>query len=285
MWFWESPAQMTEQAAITALDAVKAQGINAVYITIDDYLDVIDVPAGSIRDNAIKNYSAKVSKFISLANTRGIVVDAEGGAKDWVNPGKTQYASTLLKYVNDYNKSNSIKFRGMQYDIEPYLLPNYETDKGTVLKSYITLIDNLVQQNKSYGLPISLAVPHFYDSVNQWTPVINHNGKNAYTFTHLLNLLDQAPGSKLMIMAYRDTATGTIDISKDEINESKGHNTKVIVAQEVGNVDPNYVTFFGKTYSYFKQQVGLINTNFQNQSSYAGTAVNYLEPFLELTKR
>jgi hypothetical protein len=286
VWFWDSPMIMTSASAIYALDAVKAKGVNAVYITVDDYLEINALPLGRDRDVAILAYGNAVSKFISLAESRGIAVDAVAGARDWVNADKVDNASIILKFVSDYNVSHSNKFRGVQYDVEPYLLPDYESNKAAVLLRFTKLVDGLVKQNMSYGLKLGFVIPHFYDSVNKWTPSFTFNGKNSYAFTHLLNILDRSPNSTLLVMAYRNTATGSdsaTSVSRDEVKEaSVGHNTKVIVAQEVGDVEPSYVTFYGKSYSYFSSQLSIIQDTFVPYGSFSGVAVNYLDPFLKL---
>jgi hypothetical protein len=56
----------------------------------------------------------------------------------------------------------------------------------------------------------------------------------------------------------------------------------VIVAQEVGDVEPSYVTFYGKSYSYFSSQLSIIQDTFVPYGSFSGVAVNYLDPFLKL---
>jgi hypothetical protein len=286
VWLWRSPIIMTDDEMISSLDALKHQGFNSVYITVDDYLNL---PVGAGRNSAVEAYNRAVYRFISFAQARGVAVDAVAGAKDWTLPDKSGNATLILEYVAKFNQTNDLKFRGVQYDIEPYLLESYEKNKASVLKTYVGVIDGIVRRNKQYQIPISVVVPHFYDPVNKWTPSFVYNGKNAHVFTHLLNVLDVSPNSTILVMAYRIRAVGSdsaTELSRDEIKEAgAGHGVKIVVAQEVGNVEPSYVTYYGTSLDYFFNQVGIINNYFIEMPAYKGVAVNYLDPFLELPNK
>jgi hypothetical protein len=54
------------------------------------------------------------------------------------------------------------------------------------------------------------------------------------------------------------------------------------VAQEAGDVDPGFVTFFGLSKQDYLDQISLINQTFANSTGFGGVAVHYVDPFLEL---
>ena len=61
-----------------------------------------------------------------------------------------------------------------------------------------------------------------------------------------MRLLNELPYGRLIIMAYRNFATGsngTIDISSPEIQLANPGSVNVIVGQDA-DVQPNYVTFY-----------------------------------------
>ena len=88
-------------------------------------------------------------------------------------------------------------------------------------------------------------------------------------------------------MSYRNFAlgeNGTVEISDAEIDlaSSVAKNTKVIVAQEVGDVDPGFVTFFGLSKQEYLAQISLINQTFGDSVGFGGVSVHYIDPFLDL---
>jgi uncharacterized repeat protein (TIGR01451 family) len=285
MWIWNFPSQMLSAAADTQMKQLQSYGFNAVYITIDDYLDIAGMPAGTAKETAKKTYFDNLAKFVTKANSLSIAVDAEGGWKDWAKPANRWKGYALIDAVKEYNALHpEAKLRGFQYDVEPYLLPEYETSKASVLLDFVTFTDLSVQRLVGTDIQFSMAIPHFYDGAQAWTPSFAYNGKTTHAFSHLLNALEKKPGSDILIMSYRDYfegANGTREISEMEIKEaSAGYSTDVIVSQETGNVDPAFVTFYGSTKAVLFGELTKIDTAFAEYSRYGGTAVHYLDSFL-----
>lgn len=218
----------------------------------------------------------------------GIQVDAEGGWRDWAQSANRWKGYALIDAVKQYNSAYpDAKLRGFQYDVEPYLLPSYETNKAQVLTEYVEFIDESIKRLSGSEIKFSIVIPHFYDSAQAWTPFITYGGKTAYTFSQLLTILEKKPGSSILIMAYRDTfegTNGTKQIAEAELKEADAGNfsTKVIVSQETGNVEPSSVTYYGSTKAVLYDALSKIQAGFSSYSSYGGTAVHYMDSFLDL---
>jgi hypothetical protein len=286
IWVWDSPYKMGVTLSKQVVDKVSANGFNSIYITVDDYLDVNALPNGNQKTQTLKAYNDAITQFITYANQKGIAVDAESGWRDWAKIDLRYKPFAVMDYVIGYNNTHTIKFRNIQYDIEPYLLPEYETSKATVLTDYVDLVNQLVIRNTGQA-GITMVIPHFYDVSQNWTPQIVYNGVTAATFTHLLKILDSKPNNSINIMAYRNYASGaggTIELSKPEVDEASlpGHRVKINIAQETGNIDPSYVTFYGKTKTELLNQVSVINKTYASSSAFGGISVDYLDPFLQL---
>lgn len=136
-------------------------------------------------------------------------------------------------------------------------------------------------------MQFSVVIPHFYDAAQAWTPKIAYSGKTTHTLNHLLGILEKKPKSTILLMSYRDFfdgPNGTREISEAEIKEATqgGYATKIIVGQETGNVDPAFITFYGSTKSVVMAELVKINAGFKGYSKYGGTAVHYVDSFLEL---
>lgn len=287
IWIWNFPSQMNTTTGFQQLQTLSSYGFNSVYVTIDDYLDIAIMADGTAKTSAKATYFANLSKVITKANSLGIAVDAEGGWRDWAYSTNRWKGFALIDAVKEYNTLYpNAKLRGFQYDVEPYILPEYETNKATVLTDYVTFIDQSVARFAGSDVKFSIVIPHFYDDVNAWTPKITYNGVSAFTYNHLLTILEKKQGSKILIMSYRDFfegTNGTRDVSETEIKEaSNGFHTQVIVSQETGNVDPSYVTYYGSTKAVLFGALDTINTAFGNYSQYGGTAVHYMDSFFAL---
>lgn len=286
-WVWTSPYAMSTSYRDKVIAGSVANNINTIYITIDDYLNINSLPAGIDKETKKKKYSEALQGFIVLANKNNIQVDVEAGWRDWAEVPNTNKANVIIDYAIEYNNTYTNKIRGIQFDVEPYLLSSYEKNKGPVLTNFVNFVANVSNRLGSNKLALSIVIPHFYDSSQKWTPAVNYNGTNDYTFNHLLNILDKRPGSSIILMSYRNTAEGTdgsIKISKTEVDQasSGGYSTKVIVAQETGNVEPGYVTFYKTSKDYYIKQINIINNEFKNKVNFGGISVHYIDPFLEL---
>jgi hypothetical protein len=277
IWVWDSAYAMTAAKQASVIDTAANGGFNVIYLTIDDYLTTADANKPA--------YAAALSSFISQANARGISVDSVSGWRDWAKTANRQKGYTLITFVDEFNKSHANKIRSFQYDVEPYLLPEYETNKSTVLTDFLTFIDESSTRLANVDVRFSVVIPHFYDKAQNWTPQISYGGQTASTYTHLLRILDKRPGGSILIMAYRNQAAGndgSIQLSKVEVDEAQGHATKVLVAQETGNVEPSYVTFYGTSKATLATQVAAIRAAFAGNSGFGGISIHYLDPYAAL---
>jgi hypothetical protein len=282
VWVWNKPSELGDEDMQRIVDQAATGGFNVIYLTIDDYLDIRALPIGPQKQEALQEYQQKLDTFIGRAAQRNIRVDAEAGWRDWAEPGNEWKAYAILGFVQAYNLSHVNRFGGMQYDVEPYLLDTYENDKAGVLTRYVEFVQRLVVLDKGAGLPLTMVVPHFYDAAQRWTPPVTLDGKQDDTYDHLVDLLGTVPGSRIVVMAYRNFAEdmdGAVALAAEEVRVANGKNVKVIVAQEAGNVEPAYVTFFGTSKSQLFHQLASITQAFSPYPAFGGTAVDHLEAY------
>ena len=91
--------------------------------------------------------------------------------------------------MKNFNDSEEEKFRGFQYDVEPYLLEEYKEDPAPVLKRFATLVDKTEKFIGESDLRFSVVVPDFFDEKDKMTPKFSYAGRRASIFKHLLNIL------------------------------------------------------------------------------------------------
>jgi hypothetical protein len=243
------------------------------------------MPNGKEKDEAKEKFDSILRDFIQVASKNGIKVDAEAGWQNWAEPGNSYKANVVLDYVINFNKRNKEKFRGFQYDVEVYLLPEYFENREKTLSNFLSLINQTVTILNNTDLQFSVVVPEFYDGTLDETPSFNYRGKKAYPIEHLLSILDRRAGSKIIVMSYRNFSQGkdgSIDVSTNEILTANKYDTKVVLAQETGDVPPPYITFYGKSKNEYEEQVKLLEEEFINEKSYGGLATHYINAFMEL---
>jgi hypothetical protein len=284
-WLWTPIKYITPEYRDSIIAGSKKNGVNVIYLAIDSYLEIFTMIDGEEKDKAKIEFDNTLKDFIKVANDNGIKVDAVAGWQNWAEEGHLYKPGAVLDYVIAFNRENEEKFRGFQYDVEVYLLPEYKTNKEEVLTNFLDLIDKSVTKMNYSNLQFSVVIPEFYDDSTLETQVFKYKGKMRHTLEHLLNVLERRSGSKIIVMSYRNFANGedgSIKISEDEVYVANNYSTKVIIAQETGDFPPSYITFSRKSKTYFDSQVALIVKAFENEQSFGGIATHYVNTYLEL---
>lgn len=284
-WIWTPILDMTPRYMDSILSEAKTNGVNTMYVSIDSYLDIFVMAKGEQREKQKKAFGDNLEEFIIRANRNGIAVDAEAGWRNWAEEGHEYKAFAIVNYVKNFNAERQNKFRGFQYDVEPYLLDAYADDPAEVLKNFVELTDKTKNFLGDSDLKFSVVIPDFYDKKDGLTPKFSYNSKKASVFEHLLEILDEREKSSIIIMSYRSFADGydgSIEVSQNEMQTGKSHNTKIIIAQEVGDVPPPYITFHKTSKEYLNRQVGRINDTFKPYPNFGGIAIHYVNAYLAL---
>lgn len=284
-WLWTPTKYITPEYRDMVIKNAKQNGVNVIYLAIDSYLDIFVMQDGAEKEKALNEFTSTLKDFISNANSNGIKVDAAAGWQNWAEEGHLYKPGVILDYVIAFNRENVEQFRGFQYDVEVYLLPEYKQNKQKVLTNFLDLIDKTITKLSVTDLEFAVVIPEFYDDSTVETPIFKYKGKSRYTLEHLLLVLERRRGSKLIVMSYRNFAegeNGSIEISEDEIYVANNYSTKVVIAQETGDFPPSYITFNRKSRNYYNSQLVLLKNAFENEKSYGGIAVHYANTFFEL---
>lgn len=285
IWLWTPVLDMTPAYWNGIIAGAKKNGIRTIYLSLDSYLDIYVLPDGPEKEKKKKAFDDTLGRFIRAAHKNDMAVDAEAGWRNWAEPGNEYKAFAVVDYALEFNAAHTEKLRGFQYDIEPYLLSSYARDKKLVLRNFVDLVNTTVTRLTDTDLAFSIVIPDFYDGASGETPRFLYGWNYSYTLNHLLNVLERRPGSALLVMAYRNRsegAGGSIDISQDEIRTADAYRTKVIVAQETGDVSPPSITFHNTSLLYLNSQIRNIDEAFAADESYNGIAIHYLNALLEL---
>jgi len=284
-WLWTPTLDLTPAYWNSIIASSKKNGIRNIYLSIDSYLDIYVMPAGPEKDKKKKAFDGILESFITAAHKNNMTVDAEAGWRNWAEPGNEYKAFAVVDYVRQFNATHTEKFRGFQYDIEPYVLSSYAKNKEDVLRNFIGLVDKTVTWLDGDTLEFAVVIPDFYDGASGETPRFFYGWNYRYALDHLLTVLEQRPGSTILVMAYRNFSKGedgSIEISQDEIKTADSYHTRVIVAQETGDVLPSYVTFHNTSLSNLNKNIKNIQEAFVSNKSYNGIAIHYINSLMKL---
>ncbi len=290
-WIWTPLLDMTPEYMESIMTGAESYGVNVIYISIDSYLDIFVMHDGKEKEKKYKEFSDKLERFIIIAHKHNIKVDAEAGWRNWAELGNTYKAFAIIQYVKEFNATHTHTLRGFQYDVEPYLLSWYQKDNISVLRNFLSLIDQSIMLlgPKKYlnDLEFSVVIPDFYDKNQSPFPPFEYMGETDYPYNHLLNSLEKRPNSSVIVMSYRNFAhgaDGSIDISNTEVETATNglYSTRVILAQETGDVQPPYITFNNTNKKYYSDEVAKLTKAFEPYANFGGIAVHYVNAFLSL---
>ncbi|HEY4528322.1 MAG TPA: hypothetical protein VJJ48_00640 [Candidatus Paceibacterota bacterium] len=286
-WIWTPVPQMTESYINGIITGAKANKVNVIYVSIDSYLDIYVLSEGAEKKRQEKAFGDKLENFIKLANKKGIEIDAEAGWQNWAEDKHEYKALAILEYVKRFNETREHKFRGFQYDVEPYLLKRFGYFPAAVLTDFVELVDKSESFLGESGIRFSVVIPDFFDDIDGVAPIFRYGARKDSVITHLLDILERREGSSLILMSYRNIAEGadgSIEISQNEFQTAKRgfYGTKIIVAQETGDFPPPYITFHGTSKRYLNSEVTKINKTFDQHANFGGIAIHYVNSFLDL---
>src|SRR3989344_916586 len=286
-WLWTPTLLIDDKYTETIISDLAERGVNTVYISINSYVDIFVLENDELKKTRKKKFENILENFIKKANEKGIIVDAVAGWQNWAEVGHTYKPFAVANFVKDFNAKSSYRFRGFQYDVEPYLLTEFQTEPEKPLKNFVKLVDDTKTFFAGSGISFSVVIPDFFDKKDSMTPTFSYRGRRDSVFGHLLEILEDSTDSRIIIMSYRNFADGkdsSVAVSKNEMNTAKRgvYSTKIIIAQETGEFPPPYITFHGTSKSYFTQEIGKLQGVFLSHPNYAGLAVHYANSFLEL---
>lgn len=286
-WIWTPTLLMTSDYIDSIVNGAKENKINVLYVSIDSYLDIFSMPKGTERNTKKQLFVENLSYLIKKANQANIQVEAEAGWQNWAEPGNEYKGLVIVNFVKSFNEKNQYKFRGFQYDVEPYLLPRFENEPESVLKNFLGLIEKTQNFIGEDDLRFSVVIPDFYDEGDGMIPNLFYRGKKASAFKHLLSILDKKENGSVIIMSYRNFAEGpdgSIEVTRNELNTAlKGkHRTSLIIAQETANVPPPYITFHNTSKQHLEEQIKIIDQVFGKYKNFGGFAIHHINSLLAL---
>jgi hypothetical protein len=254
-WLWDTSLIETDSDNI--LDFLSENNVKVLYLQIDKKLD-------------IKFYK----EFISSARNLDISIYALDGRPEFIYPNKSEY-KLFFDWVSEYQSSslNEEKFQGINLDVEPYLLKNWDENQNSIVLKYQVFILDSIERANVLNLPIGFDMPFWFDSINY---------SNTYGNGTLAEFVIKN-SNNTTIMAYRNVADDIVEISKNEIAfADKYDKTLCIGIETLYSEEGEFISFYGKTSSNMDEELELVKSNFSFSNSFNGIAIHDITGWIQL---
>jgi len=295
VWDWTNPMARQQDDLEEVADLMRSRQINTVYSDISVYNDIAQIQDEAQRAIELKKLEDGITKYIATMNAREIRVLASAGNTDWSMPQNRRIPLAIQQFVHEYNETNETKFAGVEFDIESYNQKGFEaasmTEKSLVLMEFLDTVDEVADRHETYvkqsgdkDFELGFAIPYWLDNQNGNIQSVSWKDKTGPTLFHVMDRLNELPRSNVVVMAYRDAASGNdgmIFHSRTEIDYavSRASNVDVIIGLEVTDVEPEKITFYDKSHTEMINEVKLVYDEFDKMSVFGGTAINDLEGY------
>ncbi|MCJ8012457.1 hypothetical protein MUG84_12005 [Paenibacillus sp. KQZ6P-2] len=247
-WVWQT--ELIEDGGGHLLDFARQEGINLIYLQINR-----DLP------------KATYETFIQNAHKEAIAVHALGGDPGWALQEHQDRMLGLADWTMNYNASVSPEnqFDGIHLDIEPYVLPQWNTNKQAVISSWESNLKAFLAKTSGSSLELGIDIPFWFDdtktseggSLNEW----------------LMNSFDH-----VTVLAYRnevDTEHGIVYLSKDELALADRLGKQVLVAVNTKEMPGEaHTSFYGRGKDQMNQSLRQLSGELSSHASFAGIAIH-----------
>jgi hypothetical protein len=195
------------------------------------------------------------------ADAAHLTLSALGGDASWaLNP------AAATQWVGAVKKTGL--FAGLHVDVEPYVLPAWNTNRNALVTGYLALLNQL----RGSGLPLELDVPFWYATV-----AVPGGGNLADAVLARVN--------RLTVMTYRNTTTGPnslMDVAHDMLTRAKaGASIRLAIeTQPLG--DCKYCTYAGRTQATVTGALADIDRLAGGYPAFTGVAVHHFQAWRAL---
>lgn len=295
---WYPLSQANAKVSDQRLSSLRRDGFKTVYADIGEYLEVADQPDSRTQRTRLSQLNSDLKRLVSRASNLGLAVQAVAGGPNWTDASHRYLGPKLVNLVADYNAAAAAneRLQGVQLDIEPYVDASFWDDVDASLKSYLWTLQTIVDTYKTArvqagnsGLRLGFAIPFWFDGVPE-APAVEF-GATASTRTtkpaafHLIDMLRQLPEAYILVMAYRNFASGpdgSIEHARSEFDYASQTTAAcgIVVGQEFTKVTPEKLSFWWTGRAAFRQAALEIAGAYGQLPQFRGLSVDDLNAYL-----
>jgi hypothetical protein len=273
-WTWVAASyEMLEDrgAADEAIAFAHAKQIDTLYLYADAFggRNLIVTQRDAYRRLIRRLHAEGIRCFALLGSaylhTEGYVLPEQRGA-----------ALAMLKRVLDYNAAAAAeeRFDGVNLDIEPHILAEWDTRKMQLLEDYLELGQALMDLKRASGqaLEIGPAIPFWLDGIT-----LAWRGRTSSVAEHVLGLYDYAA-----LMDYRDHALGRDGIvshAVDNLAIARRLHRRLVIGVDVTPGEPEKISFDHLTEADLERELALAQREFGDDAAFAGFAIHHFRGY------
>jgi hypothetical protein len=225
-------------------------------------------------EGLIQNNKPALRNFVLAAKAHSLAVDFLFGDPSWALTPNHSKATALAKAAVKFGKTYpDARPRGVHYDVEPYLLPEWQTDKNGTANQYLSLAEDLKAITGPASLRLTMDIPFWFDGES-----VTRSGAS-----RPLNQWIQDRADKVVLMDYRDAADLIIQFAADEIayGDQIGKLVGIGVETQCGQ-EPPYVSFCDKGNAAMEIELSAVQAYYLSHPSYDGIAIHHYGSYVTL---
>ncbi|MBN2389645.1 MAG: hypothetical protein JXR84_02900 [Anaerolineae bacterium] len=209
--------------------------------------------------------------FIQRAAGAGISVELLAGDPSWALSTTHSIALGFVQQAITFTQSmtESSKPVGIHLDIEPYLLPEWNTDQSGTISQYLDVLGQSKQELMGSGTALSLTVdiPFWYDTITA-----TYQNETKPLNQHVQDIVD-----RVALMDYRDFAEGADGLivhAENEMEYAQSITKALVIGVETNDLDPEKITFFEEGEAVMESELALVAQYYQTNSAFYGFAIH-----------
>ncbi|MFC5405372.1 hypothetical protein [Cohnella soli] len=251
-WVWDTTTLMQDKSKMLAF--AEEQGVNVIFLHIDR------------KSEDYEPYRV----FVEEAHRLGIEVEALGGDPAWGLTDHVEDIEAFIGWMKGYQSAagEQAAFDGIHVDIEPYLLKEWDQDRGDIVRQWMGNVDDLVKMAKrDLILRVSADLPFWIHTI----PAGDSGSGNVGAW--MLERLD-----RVVLMDYRNFAIGGNGIIANAlpmIKEGTQAGKPVLIGLEmVPSDEGEHISFYKKGESSLHRQMQLSHIVMRWYAGYEGFAIH-----------
>lgn len=220
-WLWRSP-----ESPAAVVEFARRNGVAAIF-------------ADPSRPN--------IADFVVKLTQAGIATSCLGGDPRWTldHAAAEAWCETNLRRA---------RFAGLHIDVEPWVLPQWQTDRAATVRAYAALVERLASRFRPLNVDIA---PWLFDT----EPAAAARVANA--------------GEAVTLLAYRDRASTILDFTKTARAAINKPYRIGVETQPVSLDVPKHTTFADDGAAVLHREIATLTRALAHDRNYRGVAVHH----------